>query len=508
MPRIYEYDTESVDNLFSKHSLYENREKLAKFSTKQYKSEVTICISAYKDVEKARRCVESVFKYTKGIDFDLLIYLDGSKEGLFEYFKSIDYEKTTIIHCTANRGGIVPTTFVSMDMISEYVAGLPEDVIVTENWLNNMMECIKSDPTIGVVVPMSSNSSNLQECYIGEFNDYNEMQKLAAVHNVSDPRKWEERIRIVTLGTLMRKSAAYALGIPVSDCGFAHNFGDDDFAFKMRRVGYKVVLAGDTWIHHDHPRVTTSVEEYRRFNENMELGRNDFRNKYYGLDAWDDVNNYVMFKHLIENTSSDVPNILGIDVKCGTPILDIKNSVRRFDKFKSECFAITSDAKYYMDLVTVCGAGQVVSGNVIQSIDKFLNGSMDYIIIDKYINQYPDPFELITKCATLLKNDGHIYVYLKNSYDVLSYLEMIGYITNNGTEMGLNYTYSQFVKKVKDMGGNVKCIYTENYSTEELGKVLHIAETCLKKTLNPANDPQGRVDKMMAKKWAFDITLG
>ena len=508
MPRIFEYNTESVENVFSEHSLYENREKLAKFSDKEFKSEVTVLISVYKDLDKFRRCVESVFKYTKDIDFDLLILVDGPKDGIIDYCRTIEYEKTTVVYNTANRGGSVPMTFLSMNMFSEYVVSLCGDLVVTENWLNNLLTCIKSDPTIGMVVPMASNSSNRQECSVGDFNNYDEMQELAAKFNQSDPTKWEERLRIITLGSVYRKAAIYALGLPWCDIGFAHNFSDDDIAFRLRRAGYKVMVATDTWVHHDHPRVTSDIEEFKNFNKNIELGRNDFKNKYFGIDAWEDVNNFVLFRDHIKDVSSGAPNILGIDVRCGTPILDIKNQVRKFGKYGSGCFAITSDPKYYIDLMTVCGEDHVVCGDVMHSTDKFMPGSMDYIIIDKYINQYQDPSELLMRCASLLKDDGHIYVYLKNTYDLMAYMEMLGYTSLDRSEAMLNYTYSQFVKMVKDMGGNIECIDTEKYTKEEINIDVNLTTDLLQNSVNMKNDPQGAVDRMTVNRWAFDITLG
>ena len=43
-----------------------------------------------------------------------------------------------------------------------YFVGLPYDVLVTTNWLKNMLICMESDERIGFVVPMSDNTSNLQ----------------------------------------------------------------------------------------------------------------------------------------------------------------------------------------------------------------------------------------------------------------------------------------------------------------------------------------------------------
>ena len=508
MPRIFEYDTEKVNNLFGEHSIFENREIAADSTTKFFQSDVTIAISMYKDLEKTKRCVDSVMKYTTGIDFDLIFLIDGAQDGIFDYFKNFEYEKTTIIYNTANRGGGVPWRFVCLNMLSEYVVSMASDVIVTHNWLSNMLTCLKSDPKIGMVVPMSSNVSNLQCTDLGGFSSEEEMQKKAAVFNQSDPLKWEERLRLINIVQVFRKPALMVLGIPYSDAGFVHNFGDDDLSFTMRRSGYKTILAGDTWIHHDHVRVTTSKEEYDSFNKSIAIGREDFKTKYYGIDAWDDVNNFIFYKDYISDTQSNIPNILGIDTRCGTPILEIKNAIKNHGKLISNCYAITSNPKYFLDLTTICGSDCVVCGDPLQSLDKFVIGSMDYIIIDNYINQYKDTFELIRKCASLLKDNGHIYVSLKNVYDLLSYMEMLGYINNIKNEAAISYTYSQFFNKIKDMGGDIKCIFAEQISPEEVKNILPLAENILQKSLNMNNEPQKKADMLMIKKWVFDITLG
>ena len=47
------------------------------------------------------------------------------------------------------------------------------------------------------------------------------MQAKAAQFNRSDPRKWEDRQRLITLGTLYRKEVLLAGGWPTADMGFS-----------------------------------------------------------------------------------------------------------------------------------------------------------------------------------------------------------------------------------------------------------------------------------------------
>ena len=55
----------------------------------------------------------------------------------------------------------------------------------------------------------------------------------------------------------------------------------------------------------------------------------DYKEKHQGLDAWDDILNFE-FKMLEEvlTPNAPVPSILGIDVKCGHPILTLSNKLR------------------------------------------------------------------------------------------------------------------------------------------------------------------------------------
>ena len=74
----------------------------------------------------------------------------------------------------------------------------------------------------------------------------------AALFNKSNPAKWEEKIRLIPTAALYRREVFDTVGL--YDAGFMHDFGDDDFTFRVRRAGYKLILCRDTFVHHDHIR--------------------------------------------------------------------------------------------------------------------------------------------------------------------------------------------------------------------------------------------------------------
>lgn len=74
------------------NTLYETRRNFAD-SYKVFNNQIAISIIAYNRLEKTKKCIEYLFKYTSHIDFELILCDNGSTDGTFEFFKSIDYPK-------------------------------------------------------------------------------------------------------------------------------------------------------------------------------------------------------------------------------------------------------------------------------------------------------------------------------------------------------------------------------------------------------------------------------
>lgn len=125
--------------------------------------EATIFVVAYNRLEKTRRCVESILEHTRGIDYELLLYDNGSKDGTLEYFQSVQYPRKRIVRITKNLGAQYAMNLALRSFSGRYFVQITNDVVVTENWLSNLLRCMESDPQIGMVSPGSSNISNLQE---------------------------------------------------------------------------------------------------------------------------------------------------------------------------------------------------------------------------------------------------------------------------------------------------------------------------------------------------------
>ncbi len=382
--------------------------------------QVSVIVLAYNRLEKTKTSIECILRHTLDADYELILVDNGSADDTCAYFESIHHPKKTVVRITKNIGAFFGADSAQRYARGKYVVGIPNDVYVTKNWLSNMLRCAESDPRIGIVNPVSSNVSNLQNVDLA-FTSLEEMQLKAAEHNVSDPRKWHERLRLVTLGALYKKECMDMIG--KADYGFFHDFADDDLTFRIRRAGYKAMLCGDVFVHHDHDLLKD--RDPGEFRESLEKGRLNFREKYFGIDAWDDASNYEPIMMSLVNPEEKrgrlSPQILGIDVRCGTPILELKNRLRMADVFDARLAALTSEAKYYLDLQTVC-EGRVYADRPGHLREYFNPGEFDYVVLGQPINTYEQPYTLLREILALLKNDGQLLVKLKNTHDVQTFI--------------------------------------------------------------------------------------
>lgn len=416
------HEPHSADNIKTQRNL------LYQELYQNFDFQVTIFVLAYNHLESTKACVESILEYTQGINFQLALIDNGSTDDTLEYFRSVKYENTVIYHITKNVGGPFACYISLQNFSSKYYVLIPNDIIVTSRWLHNLLACMESDPAIGFVAPVSSNVSNLQQVDLN-FSSLDEMQKKAALFNQSDPKKWEERMRLINVVTLLKKEVIDATGF--FDIGYFHDFSEDDYSARVRRAGYKLMLCGDTFVHHNHDFRNAERKDPQAYQNSLEVGRKGYSGKFHGIDAWEDINNFEPYMlHLLSREDichNSAPEILGIDVRCGTPILQIKNLLRSRGVFESYTTAFTRDAKYFYDL-QVLTQGRASCDRIEYILDRYAPNSFDYVILGTPLNEYLEPIALLKKLLTITRQGGKLLFKLQNPVNVYTFLYMMGKI--------------------------------------------------------------------------------
>lgn len=374
--------------------------------------DVTIAVTAYNKLEYTRLAVESILCHTDFNKYriELLLIDNGSIDGTREYFMGV--EKATCFHLKYALG-YPGTSLGAMAARGRYYIHFANDIIATPCWLENLLECIESDPDIGMVVPtcnyMSSGQSIVVQ-YKNPMEDTAELEAFARDYNHSNPTRWEERIRLLPCLSIMPGPVAK---VAVNDSMFYFGeFADDDMSCRLRRAGFRQIYAADTFVHH-FGSVTAGLAQHQE--RSLQIGRELFLKKW-GVDAWTSLDFEWSFGEYITNELiSENENILWIDPEfCALPV-KIRSLCYRRGTVLGQCSAAVTNSCYLPDASAVlkCALCDPLSG----CIEKFDKEQFSLVVFVQEIAGYTEEMELheiFEGLAGLLKQDGKVCFFSKN----------------------------------------------------------------------------------------------
>ncbi|MBP1965811.1 glycosyltransferase [Paenibacillus aceris] len=392
---------------------------------------VSIVLLAYNHLDYTKLAVESIYKYTSHINFELITVNNGSSDGTREYFDSLPNKKK--IHLDENVGPVNGFNIGMKAAEGKYTAAVCNDFIFTTRWLDNLLICIESDEKIGFVSPGSSNISNHQMIQ-GNYSNLEEMQRFAEQYNQSDASKWEERVRLLPCVLMVRTDLLKEIGYFDPEFYFGE-FADDDISFRIRRAGYKLIFARDTFTYH-FGSITTGVDQ--KENSSLEVSRKIFMEKH-GIDSWNDANFDLNLVSSLDVTSNqESVSILGINSRCGGTPLQLKNKLNEHGLHNVSIDNFTEDRKYLIDLKTV--SERSACGNVVDIKHLFADRKYDYIIFGEGIERCNSIEQTVADLVTLMKNDGQLVFKIRNGSNYIRVANLIlGNVLSNENEPQVTY---------------------------------------------------------------------
>lgn len=205
----------------------------------------SIIIPTYNKKDLLLQCLDSIEANTP-FPYELIIVDDGSDDGTPEALRTRRRIRVAVHERNKGFAGAVNTGLMMAK--GKTVLILNNDVIVTEHWLENMLTCLHSSPDIGAVGPVTNYIGGEQQIEV-PYRDLTGMREFAASRNRLDRTKWKETERLVGFCLLLRREVVQKIGF--FDEGFRiGNYEDDDWSARLRLLGWRLVIAGDSFIHH------------------------------------------------------------------------------------------------------------------------------------------------------------------------------------------------------------------------------------------------------------------
>jgi O-antigen biosynthesis protein len=367
----------------------------------------SIIILTYNKLEYTKKCIESIRQYTEPNTYEIIIIDNASTDGTVDWLKQ---QKDIKAIFNENNVGFPKGCNQGIEVSSgENILLLNNDVIVTKNWLTNLLACLYSSEKIGAVGPVTNYCSYYQTIPVSYGDDLDEMHNFASVYNRLNPDLWEQRIKLIGYCVLIRKEVIDKIGL-LDERFSPGNFEDDDYSYRIVQAGYQLVLCKDTFIHHFGS--TSFNEQSEKYTTLLKENANKFKEKW-GFDSR--YSSFIRHEILDLMDSHDLNSeirVLEVGCACGATLLQIKNMYKNAQLFGIELNEnAASIASNFTNIKAV---------DVEKNTD-YPENFFDYIIFADVLEHLYDPWRVLENMKRHLKEGGKLLASIPNvmHYSVL-----------------------------------------------------------------------------------------
>lgn len=390
---------------------------------------LSVIVAGYNHLDVTKGCIEQLLKET---DFDALnaelILIDhGSTDGTLEYFESLGIGR--VIHFKRN-ARMYMFALLAQICLGKYFVFVSNDILVTRDWAEILLDCLESDPNIIAAVPATPNIANLQ-MLDSPTNDPKEFIRWANGQNKSDPFRWNDRARLMPPLGMYRTSSVSKIGL-ADPYFYSLEFWDDDFSLRARRAGYRQIICPDVACYHFG---SVTGKEAQKKEGTLVYGRELFLQKN-GVDAWGsgfcyDYHAIQVFQKVFSSRENQA--VLCLDCGMGDTPMQIKNELRHLRR-TCELYQLTSQREYLPDLSPHSKEADFVPDLAAGVNEAFSSQEFDLAYLGREISQYEDCAPLLEAVAHKLVSGGWFVFACDNPFYALNLHALLQFSLPQGSD--------------------------------------------------------------------------
>jgi GT2 family glycosyltransferase len=207
---------------------------------------VSIVMLSWNAPQFTKLALESIRTHTSG-DYEVIIVDNGSNDETVQWLRTL--RDVRVIYNASNRGYAGGNNQAMAAANGEYVVLLNNDVIVTQGWLDDLLDAFNRIPALGVSAPRSNKIAGDQIVLDATYNSIEEMHRYAAERRRRYRRHGYMTDRAIGLCLCIDRRVIEEIG-GIDERFGVGNFEDDDFCLRVRAAGYNIHVCDDVFIHH------------------------------------------------------------------------------------------------------------------------------------------------------------------------------------------------------------------------------------------------------------------
>lgn len=239
----------------------------------------SIILLTYNALKYTKECIDSIGRYTRG-SYELIVIDNASNSDTLAYLEELAQKNSRVVFIANKENAGFPKGINQGIRAArgKYILIANNDIVVTEGWLDRMIEAAESNPEIAIAGPLSNEVSGFQRDREAKYKTIPEMHKYAAKLRKKNKGELFFFPRVAFLCTLIKKEVIEKIG-GLDERFTPGNFEDDDFCLRAQLAGYKTVILKDVFIHH-YGSKSFKADGIDKYAERLSINREKFVSKW------------------------------------------------------------------------------------------------------------------------------------------------------------------------------------------------------------------------------------
>ena len=232
----------------------------------------SVVVLCHNQLPHTQACLTSLLRWTPW-PLEVLAVDNGSTDGTGEFLRQLARIDPRVrpLHSPRNLGFAGGNNLALRQAAGDYLVLLNNDTVVTPGWLARLLAAA-TDPAVGMAGPSTNLCAGLQRLPEARYANLDEMVDFARQVSRSRAGELSRVNRLVGFCLLFKRDLLDKIG--GLDVRFATgNYEDDDFCLRAALAGSTLLIAHDTFVHHEggasfggyqDPAWRRAMEENRR----------------------------------------------------------------------------------------------------------------------------------------------------------------------------------------------------------------------------------------------------
>lgn len=259
------------------------------------KISIDIVVPVFNALQNAKECLVSLSESTDNFNVKIIVINDSSDEQTTLWLRQFCLKNTmfTLIENLENMGYTKSVNIGLKTSTADFVITQNSDTIVCKGWLVGLVNCMKSDPKIGICGPLSNAATwqNVPKLYDDSgkhaLNDLPKgftVTQMAEVVSKASLKRYPRLPLVNGFCFMIKREVINKIGF-MDEENFPFGYGEEnDYCIRALDVGYELAIADDTYVYHAKSKSFGHVKRLELSkNGNESLKRKHSAKKYTEL---------------------------------------------------------------------------------------------------------------------------------------------------------------------------------------------------------------------------------